>query len=141
MKCTQYYPVILTDDVAGTSNFYRKNFRFTPQFESDWYIHLTSKEDKSVNLAILDGNHETVPMIARGKTGGLILNFEVENVDAEFERAKAGNLPIILPIRDEDFGQRHFITRDMNGVLIDIIKPIPPSKEFLKQYVSEAVPE
>jgi len=42
--------------------------------------------------------------------------------------------------RDEDFGQRHFITADPNGVLIDIIKPIPPSAEFLKQYSAEAVP-
>jgi ribonucleotide monophosphatase NagD (HAD superfamily) len=43
-------------------------------------------------------------------------------------------------LRDEAFGQRHFITCDPNGVLIDVIKPIPPSEEFLKQFAADAVP-
>jgi hypothetical protein len=38
--------------------------------------------------------------------------------------------PIRLPLRDEAFGRRHFITADPDGVLIDVIKPIPPSPEF-----------
>jgi hypothetical protein len=35
------------------------------------------------------------------------------------------------------FGQRHFITRDPNGVLIDVIKIIPPSEEESAQYVDK----
>ena len=56
------------------------------------------------------------------------------------EIAQAAGLPILLPLRDEAFGQRHFITRDPNGVLIDIIKPIPPSGEFAAQYEAGALP-
>jgi len=37
-------------------------------------------------------------------------------------------------LRDEPFGQRHLITSDPGGVLIDTIKPIPPSTEFAAQY-------
>ena len=140
MKCTQFYPVIMTDDVAGTARFYGDNFRFKPIFQSDWYVHLQSAEDENVNIAILNGDHETVPEPARGRVSGLILNFEVEEVDAEFDRAKRNNLQILLPLRDEPFGQRHFITRDPNGVLIDVIKTIPPTEEFLEQYQSDAVP-
>lgn len=136
MKCTQFYPVLMTDDVAGTAKFYSDNFRFQPSFESDWYIHLQSSEDKAVNIAVLQGTHETVPQTARGRVGGLIINFEVEDVDAEFDRARANGLPILLPLRDEPFGQRHFITVDPNGVLIDVITPIPPSEEFMQQYLS-----
>ena len=36
MKCTQYYPVLMTDKVAETARFYSKNFRFKPMFEADW---------------------------------------------------------------------------------------------------------
>ena len=140
MKCTQFYPVILTDDVTATSRFYRDNFRFKPAFESDWYVHLQSSEDESVNIAVLQGDHETVPEAGRGRVSGLIINFEVEDVDLEFERAEANGLPILLALRDEPFGQRHFITRDPNGVLIDVIKPIPPSDDFLKQYADDVVP-
>jgi uncharacterized glyoxalase superfamily protein PhnB len=140
MKSTSYYPVLMTDDVAGTTAFYIQYFRFSPLFESDWYVHLQSAEDRRVNLAILDGSHETVPEEGRGRVSGLILNFEVKDADGEYERLKAAGLPILLALRDEDFGQRHFITRDPNGVLIDVIKPIPPSAEFAAQYAPEAVP-
>jgi uncharacterized glyoxalase superfamily protein PhnB len=141
MKCTQYYPVLMTGKVAETARFYRKNFRFKAMFEADWYVHLQSEDDEKVNLAILDQSHETIPAAARGKgAAGLLLNFEVEDADAVYEAALANGLPILLALKDEPFGQRHFITRDPNGVLIDVIKPIPPSPEFLKQFASEAVP-
>ncbi|MCR9138237.1 MAG: VOC family protein [Alphaproteobacteria bacterium] len=140
MKCTQYYPVIMTDDVAGTAAFYRTHFGFAPAFDSDWYVHLQSEEDPKVNVAILQGDHETVPAQARGKVSGLILNFEVEDVDAVYDQARQNDLPILLPVRDEEFGQRHFITQDPNGVLIDVIKPIPPSEAFLSQFREDAVP-
>ncbi|WP_274426668.1 VOC family protein [Chelativorans sp. YIM 93263] len=141
MKCTSYYPVIMTDDVEKTTAFYCTHFRFQPLFESHWYVHLQSSEDETVNLAILSGNHETVPETMRGRISGLILNFEVENPDEEYERAKTAGLPILQELRDEDFGQRHFITADPNGVLIDVIKPIPPSAEFAAQYEADALPQ
>lgn len=141
MKTTQYYPVIMTKDVAGTADFYVRHFRFAPAFETDWYVHLESTEDKKVNLAILHPDHETIPVAGRGKTvSGLLINFEVDDVDAEYATAKAAGLPILLDIRDEGFGQRHFITTDPNGVLIDVIKQIPPSEEFLAMYRPDAVP-
>jgi catechol 2,3-dioxygenase-like lactoylglutathione lyase family enzyme len=140
MKATSYYPVLLTDDVPATAAFYVRHFRFRPLFESDWYVHLQSSEDPGVNLAVLDSEHETIPAAGRGKTSSVILNFEVEDPDTEYERAKAAGLPILLALRDDDFGQRHFITADPNGVLIDIIKPIPPSAAFAAQYAPEAVP-
>ena len=140
MRCTQYYPVIMTGDVAATSRFYQDHFRFRAAFEADWYVHLQSTEDEKVNLAILKGDHETIPEVGRGRVSGLLLNFEVEDVDVVYDQAKADGLPILLDIRDEAFGQRHFITSDPNGVLIDVIKPIPPSAEFLAQYAPDAVP-
>ena len=133
MKCTQFYPVIMTDQVAATAQFYVDHFRFGPVFESDWYVHLQSTEDEAVNLAIIKGDHATIPASARGKVSGLLINFEVDDVDAEYQRAQAAGLPILVSLRDEAFGMRHFITQDPNGALIDIIKPIPPSAEFLQQ--------
>ncbi len=140
MKITQYYPVIQTGDVAETTDFYVQHFDFEPAFSSDWYVHLQSKHDSSVNLAVLDAQHETVPEASRGTVSGVILNFEVEDPDALFERAKSSDLPILKPLTDEVFGQRHFITSDPNGVLIDVIKPIPPSAEFAAQYSDDALP-
>lgn len=140
MKTTSYYPVLMTDDVAATADFYVRHFRFKRMFDSGWYVHLQSSEDKRVNLAVMDGNHGTIPEAGRGRVSGLILNFEVKDPDEEYERAVAAGLPILHSLRDEDFGQRHFITADPNGVLIDVIKPIPPSEAFASQYAGEALP-
>lgn len=140
MKCSQFYPVIQTNEVERTRSFYLDHFGFASLFDADWYCHLQSKEDPTVNLAILQADHETIPAEGRGVVAGLILNFEVEDVDAVFERLAAAGLPILKPLTDEAFGQRHFITCDPNGVLIDVIKPIPPSGDFIAQYAVEALP-
>lgn len=124
------YPVIMTENVAGTAAFYQQHFGFEQLFSSDWYIHLQREEHA---LAVLDGQHETVPESHRGTASGLLLNFEVDDVDATYAKFIAAGLPIITPLRDEDFGQRHFITADPNGILVDVITPIAPSVEFEAQ--------
>ena len=109
MKCTQFYPVLMTGQVADTARFFIDHLRFKALFESDWYVHLQSSEDDTVNLAVLQKDHDTVPRAARGASaGGVLLNFEVADVDAEYARAQQTGLKIVLPLRDEDFGQRHF---------------------------------
>ncbi len=140
MKITSYYPVIMTDDVRGTTGFYVTHFGFEPAFESDWYVHLTMPGDASVNLAVLHGDHATIPESGRGRVSGLLINFEVEDVDAEHDRLVAAGLPILRSLRDEEFGQRHFITADPNGVLIDVIRPIAPSAEFAAAYSEASLP-
>ncbi len=134
MRNTSYYPVLLTGDVAGTAAFYERHFRFAPDFAADWYVHLTSTDDPGTNLAIIDHTHETIPPEGRTPVSGLILNFEVEDVDAEYARLAGEGLPMLIALRDEPFGQRHFITRDPNGVLIDVITPIEPSPEYAAQF-------
>jgi catechol 2,3-dioxygenase-like lactoylglutathione lyase family enzyme len=138
MKTTSYYPVLMVEDVAATAAFYQRHLAFEPLFEADWYVHLRSSEDETVNLAILRYDHHTIPPTGRAKTQGLLLNFEVEDVDAVHDRLSAAGLPILLSLRDEEFGQRHFITADPNGVLIDVITPIQPSEAFLAQYAEGA---
>lgn len=134
MKTTSYYPVIQTTDVAGTAKFYMDHFRFVALFEVDWYVHLQSSEDESVNLAILHFDHETIPEEGRKPTQGMILNFEVDDPDAEYAAVERAGLPVLKALCDEDFGQRHFITKDPNGVLIDVIKPIQPNEDFVSSY-------
>jgi catechol 2,3-dioxygenase-like lactoylglutathione lyase family enzyme len=132
MQVSSFYPVIGTKQVAESKDFYTKHFGFSVTFEADWYVSL---KKENYELAILDYTHPTVPEGFRKGVQGLILNFEVENVDAEYERLiKKSKLPVQLELRSEDFGQRHFITSDPNGVLIDVITVIPPSEEFASQY-------
>jgi uncharacterized glyoxalase superfamily protein PhnB len=135
MRITGYYPVLMTGDVAATARFYQAHFGFEPTFVADWYVHLRHRDDARLELAILDAGHETILAERRGpKASGLLLNFEVEDVDAVHAALVAAGLTVLQELRDEPFGQRHFVTADPNGVMIDVITPIPPSPEFLAAY-------
>ncbi len=136
MPLSTFYPVIHTQDIAASREFYLKHLGFDLTFNSDWYVSLIRPDAPHYQLAFVDYTHPTVPEKFRQPVQGMILSFEVDDVDAEYERLiqKQGLLEV-LSLRDEEFGQRHFITVDPNGVLIDVIKIIPPSEEFAKQYL------
>jgi catechol 2,3-dioxygenase-like lactoylglutathione lyase family enzyme len=140
MRTTSFYPVLLSADVPAASAFYQRHFGFRPMYEADWYVHLQSVEDPGTNLAIVAKDHETIPASARGRTGGVLLNFEVEDVDAEYRRLGGEGLEVALPLREEVFGQRHFILQAPDGVLVDVIRPIPPSAEHSALYDDAALP-
>lgn len=139
MMTTSFYPVILTEQVALSSAFYSTYFGFEKVYEADWYVSLRLTNGKaSYELALLDASHPTIPPVYQKSVQGLILNFEVDDVDSEYKRLiQDGKLPLQLDIRDEEFGQRHFIISDPNGVLLDIIQIIPPSETESAKYVDK----
>ncbi|TDD94786.1 VOC family protein [Actinomadura rubrisoli] len=135
MMLTSFYPVIGTSRLAECHDFYTRLFGFETTFEADWYVSL--RRQGPYELALLDYTHPTVPEGYRAPVQGLLLNFEVEDVDAEWERLVGGEgLRPELELRSEEFGQRHFIVADPGGVLIDVITPIAPSGAHADQYVT-----
>lgn len=129
MSLTSVYPVLMTQDVPATAAFYRTHFGLA--FEADWYVSLTRDRWE---LAILDASHPTIPITGR-PASGVLINLEVDDVDAEYERlVTQGPLETLLPLRSEDFGQRHFIVAGPDGVLIDVITPIQPTAEFAAHF-------
>ncbi|MGW0200677.1 VOC family protein [Nonomuraea sp. NPDC003201] len=135
MKLTSFYPVICTARLQESRDFYTGLLGFETTFEADWYVSLRRPGTPSYELALLDHTHPTLPEAYRAPVRGLLLNFEVADVDAEWERLVVGaGLTAELALRSEDFGQRHFIVADPNGVLIDVITPIAPSAEYAGQY-------
>lgn len=131
------YPVLMTEDVKGTAAFYREHFGFEVTFEADWYVQLRREQ---FELAVLDAGHETVPAAWRGRTaGGMLFNVEVDDVDAEYERLSR-SLPPVLPIRTEEFGQRHFIVAGPDGVLVDVITNIEPAASYAENFRSSHNP-
>lgn len=135
MNLTSFYPVICTSRLKESHDFYTRLMGFETTFEADWYVSLRRPGTPAYELALLDHDHPTLPAPYRHPARGLLLNFEVSDVDAEWERLVVGEgLRAELELRSEDFGQRHFIVADPNGVLIDVITPITPSAEYADQY-------
>ena len=135
MQLTSFYPVICTTRLKESHAFYAEWFGFETTFEADWYVSLRRPGPPSYELALLDHTHPTIPDGFRRPVGGLLLNLEVSDVDAQWHRLVVeGGLRAELELRSEDFGQRHFIVADPDGVLIDVITPIEPTGQYAEQY-------
>lgn len=140
MNLSSFYPVIMTEQIEASRDFYTQHFGFDITFDSDWYVSLRREGERPYELALLDSTHPTIPEGYRQPVRGLLLNFEVDDVDAEYKRLVEGaGLPVKLALRSEEFGQRHFITADPSGVLIDVITEIPPSGEYVEAFKSQGL--
>lgn len=137
MELKSSYPVICTDKILESKSFYTRLFNFEPTFVDDWYVSLRSKSNPEYELAFLDSTHPSLPEAYRVKSSGTLLNLEVEDVRSEYERLKNEELNIVLPLREEQWGQIHFILEDPNGILIDIIENIEAGEEFKEAYSQE----
>lgn len=124
---TSLFPAVLTDAVDDTAHFYRDLFGFETVFEADWYVQLQAPDQPLTQLGIVDRTHESVPAGHRHQPAGILISIEVEDVDEVHARATAAGHPTALSLRDEDWGQRHFITLDPAGTMVDVITPIAPS--------------
>ena len=136
MQVSSVYPVLMTNDVAGLSSFYREYFGFETSFEADWYVSLKTEGDGHYfQLAVVQEGHPSIPAGFSRPVAGLILNIEVDDARSEYERLVVSRrLSVKLDIRDEPWGQRHFMVADPSANLVDVIQIIPPTAEFLAQY-------
>lgn len=131
MHTHSLYPLIQVADVEVAARFYEHHLGFTRIFSSDWYVQLRATADHPFEVALIVYDHETIPPVGRGPTKAMILSLYVDDAAAEEARLAAAGVPIVQPLRDEVFGQRHFIATDPNGLFIDIITPIEPDPEWL----------
>lgn len=122
-----FYPVLQVAEPAAVAQTFVDLFGFEETFATDWYVSLRHGPHE---LAVLDATHDTIPSGFRYECRGTLLNVEVDDAAAEYERLRRTDLPVRLPLRDEAFGQRHFIVEAPGGILVDVIEEIPPSAEF-----------
>ena len=139
MDLTSLYPVLMTGDVTGAAEFYREVLGFETTFAAAWYVSL---RHGGLELALLDPTHPTIPAVFRGGAAhGVLINLEVADVDAVHrELTGRAGVEVVLPLRTEDFGQRHFILAGPDGVLIDVITPIDPRGEYVDKFVESNAP-
>jgi len=131
------FPVFIVRDIQAAETFYTRNLGFELVFAGDWYIHLVSSAGIQVGFMLPD--QPTQPAIFRKAYNGegAIFSLEVEDADTAFAVAKSNSLNIVLELRSEDWGQRHFCIQDPNGVYLDIVQSFEPSTEYESDYVSK----
>jgi hypothetical protein len=131
-----FYPVLLTDEVASSSNFSTDHMGFKETFKSDWYVSLIHSDNDAYELAIISHDHDTIPGGFRQPTSTLLLNFEVPSVESEYERLRAAGVESLQPIEDLPAGQRHFSCQGPGKIMVDVIGVVPPALGYADRYVS-----
>ena len=114
---------ICSEKLTESRDFYSKLFDFAIDYDSDWFVHLISK-DKKLELGIIDINNEIVPKEARKQPTGTYITFVVENVDEVFKIAKANQYTVVQIPENTFYGQRRMLLKDPNNYIIDISSPL-----------------
>ena len=99
-----FYPVLMADDVTANARFYTEHMGFREVFRNDWYVSLKHVDNPAYELAVVQHTHESIPEGFRERSSGLLLNFEVSDAEAEYERRRKAGLQVVLPLRDEPLG-------------------------------------
>ncbi len=123
MKIKRLLTNICSDNLELSKVFYTSLFDFDVDFDSDWFIHLISK-DKQLELGIIDRKNELIPAPYQEHPQGVYITFVVENVDTLFEYAQNNGIEILEEPGDTFYGQRRMILKDPNGVLVDVSSPM-----------------
>lgn len=118
---------ICSDRLEESKIFYTRLFDFNIDYDSDWFIHLISK-DNQLELGIMSSSSEIVPKGLEKRPEGFYITFVVDKADDIFEIAKAENFTIISEPEDTFYGQRRLLLQDPDGTIVDVSSPIPDFK-------------
>ena len=109
---------LITRDVLALADFYARALGI--QAEGD-ETH-TELHTEGAHLAIfsIDGMEQMAPLSMQGAGyGSFTLGFEVQDVDAEYERIKTLGVDFAMLPRTHPWGARSFWFRDPDGNIVD----------------------
>lgn len=131
MPIQRTFTTIISEDLAKSRDFYVQLFGFRVDFDSDWFVHLQSPKDESLELGFLRRDHDIVPDKLRRSPAGTMIVIVVDDVDALHRTCNEAKVPVIEAPRDLFYGQRRMLLEDPNGVIVDVSSECEPSAEFM----------
>ena len=126
MKVIRIVPNMSSEAFAASREFYFAMFDLVVSVElDDWYLQLMPESDTMLNIGFVKPDHELFAgrTVSSG-TYGVVLTIHVDDVDEAYKRAKNLGAEIAAEIRNEDYGQRHFLVVDPNGLVLNVMSAI-----------------
>jgi uncharacterized glyoxalase superfamily protein PhnB len=121
VKITASAVSLNVDDVAASAGFLTDHFGFREEMAADGFASL-ARDDTGMHVAFLRRGMDMLPDDQRDDHAtGLILAFEVDDLEGELARLQAEGVTITMPLRSEEWGERAFQVRDPNGVIIELL--------------------
>jgi catechol 2,3-dioxygenase-like lactoylglutathione lyase family enzyme len=127
----RFFPSVVTSKFYETWDFYTLHLGFRTHCEHDAYVHLVHPEGAQFGVLReeIDGLPSELVSATNGR--GIWLNLEVPDADAAHARLRAAGVEIVEEPEDKPWGNRQFLVRDPNGVLVAIAHRLPAGREAL----------
>jgi uncharacterized glyoxalase superfamily protein PhnB len=118
------------DDVVASAQFLTTHFGFQEKMATDGFAALT-RDDAGMGVVFLRRGLDMLPEDQRDDHAcGLILAFEVDDLEGELARLQAEGVKITMPLRSEDWGERAFQVRDPNGIIVELLDWNAPERSY-----------
>ena len=115
---------IVTPHVQASRDFYVRLFGCNIVFESDWFV-LLELGGGEIGFLLPGLEAQAKPFRAPLQGQGMWITIDVEDVDATCARFQQMDVNIEVPLRDEPWGDRHFVVLDPNGIGVDVVQRRP----------------
>lgn len=141
MQLRSLFPVIVTPQLSTARAFYVQHFGFRVVFDAGWYVHLhgdRSDGGPPLELAFMvDFVKDQPPELHAAFSGaGMVLTVDVQDARQAYRTLESAGVlgRLVVDLRDEPWGQRHFLFADPIGMLVDVVQLIPPSPGYAAAY-------
>ena len=126
MKVIRIVPNVSSEAFVASREFYAAMFDLVVSVDlDDWYLQLMPESDSRLNIGFVKPDHELFAgRTAASGTYGVVLTIHVDDVDEAYNRAKRLGAEIAAEICNEDYGQRHFLVVDPNGLVLNVMSTL-----------------
>ncbi|GAB1487615.1 VOC family protein [Opitutaceae bacterium] len=120
-----FYPGIVTGRFYDTWDFYTTHLGFRTLAEHDTYVHLIHPDGPQLGVLREETDGQESELICATRGTGFWINLEVDDADEAYHRLKSAGVSVGSPPENKPWGERQFVVRDPNGVLIYLVQHLP----------------
>ncbi len=113
-----FYPGFVTARFYETWDFYTEKLGFRTVCEWDVYVRLQHTCGAELVILKEETDGQLSELISACDGRGFWLNMEVPDAEAEYHRLDATDVDIAYPLEEKPWGDRQFVVRDPNGILV-----------------------
>ena len=117
----KFWSGVVSEKLQESKEFYVRLFGCEVAYDSEWFV-LLQLGPTAIGF-MQPGLEAQAPIFRSAFAGqGIWITVDVEDVDAEYKRLTDMGVALELTLRDEPWGDRHFVVRDPNGIGVDIVQ-------------------
>lgn len=124
-----FYPGLVTARFYETWDFYTTHLGFRTVAEHDHYVHLVHPDGPQLGVLRHETDGQEAELICATRGTGFWINLAVDDADVAYVRLRAAGVSVGPPPEDKPWGERQFLVRDPNGVLIYLAQHIERAKD------------